>query len=46
MQFTNIAGAATLTAIGIGSLAASAVLWKRAGFDVAGIARVIEALNS
>ena len=43
MQFINIAGAATLTGIGLGSLAAGAVLWRRAGFDLAVLARLLEA---
>lgn len=46
MQFVNIAGAATLTGIGLGSLAAGAVLWRRAGFDLATIARTIAAIGS
>lgn len=46
MHFANIAGAATLTGIGLGSLAASAVLWKRAGFDLASMAAALHALNS
>lgn len=45
MQFANIAGAATLTGIGLGSLAASAVFWKRAGFDLTVLARTLQALS-
>jgi hypothetical protein len=45
MQFANIAGAATLTGIGLGSLAASAVLWRRAGFDLTALARMLQALS-
>lgn len=33
MQYLRIAGAALLTGIGLGSLAASSVLWKQAGID-------------
>lgn len=46
MHFINIAGAATLTGIGLGSLAAGAVLWRRAGFDLAALARLLEALRT
>ena len=46
MQFANIAGAATLTGIGLGSLAASAVLWRRAGVDLTVMARTLQALSS
>jgi hypothetical protein len=35
MQFIKIAGAAVLTGTGLGCLAASAVLWSMAGFDLA-----------
>ena len=35
MQFIKIAGAAALTGTGLGCLAASAVLWNMAGFDIA-----------
>ena len=45
MQFVNIACAAALTGIGLGSLAASAVMWQRAGFDPAVIARAISAVG-
>lgn len=44
MQFANIAGASLLTGIGIGSLAAGAVLWKRAGFDAAMLSRILGAI--
>ena len=46
MQFANIAGAATLTGIGLGGLAASAVMWRRAGFDLAIIARAMTAISA
>lgn len=46
MQFINIAGAATLTGIGLGSLAGGALLWRRAGFDLASLARLLEALRT
>lgn len=46
MQFANIAGAATLTGIGLGSLAASAVMWRRAGFDLNVVAGTLQALSS
>lgn len=46
MQYVNIAGAAALTGLGLGSLAASAVLWRRAGFDLAVIARAITAISA
>lgn len=45
MQFLNILGAATLTGLGLGSLAGSAVLWKRAGVDPKAIANVIQAIG-
>lgn len=45
MQFVNIFGAAALTGLGIGSLAAGAVLWKRAGVDLAVVARYFEAIR-
>lgn len=45
MQFLNIAGAAVLTGVGLGSLAASAVLWRRAGVDLTVIARCMAALS-
>lgn len=45
MQFLNILGAATLTGLGLGSLAGSAVLWKRAGVDPRAIANVIQAIG-
>ena len=44
MQFINIAGAATLTGIGLGSLAGGALLWRRAGFDLAVFGRVFSFL--
>jgi len=46
MQYLNIAGAAALTGLGLGSLAASAVMWRRAGFDLATIARGIAAITN
>ena len=46
MQFLNILGAATLTAVGIGSLAASAVLWSRAGVDLKVIAQCMDAMSA
>lgn len=46
MQFVNIAGAAILTGIGLGSLAASAVMWRRAGFDLALMARAITTISA
>lgn len=46
MQFANIAGAAALTGLGIGSLAASAVLWKRAGFDITVLARTLQSVHA
>lgn len=46
MHFINILGAATLTAVGVGSLAGSAILWKRAGVDPKAIAALIQALPS
>lgn len=45
MQYVNIAGAAALTGIGLGSLAASAVLWRRAGFDLTVLARTLQAMS-
>jgi hypothetical protein len=45
MQYLNIAGAAALSGLGIGSLAASAVMWRRAGFDLAVVARTIAAIS-
>lgn len=35
MQYLRITGAALLTGIGLGSLAASSILWKQAGIDLA-----------
>lgn len=46
MQFVNIAGAATLTAVGLASLAGSAVLWSRAGVDLKVVAQCIDALSA
>jgi hypothetical protein len=46
MQFINILGAATLTGVGVGSLAGSAILWKRAGVDLKAIAAMIQVLPS
>lgn len=46
MQFVNIASAAALTGIGLGAMAASAVMWRRAGFDPAVIARAIAAIGA
>lgn len=43
MQYLRIAGAALLTGVGLGSLAASSVLWRQAGIDIAPI--VSRALN-
>lgn len=45
MQFVNIAGAASLTGIGIGCLAAGAALWQRAGVDIALVARAIRTIS-
>ena len=39
MQFVRIAGAALLTGVGLGSLAASSVLWKQTGIEVGPIIR-------
>ena len=41
MQYLNIAGAAALSGLGLGSLAASAVMWRRAGFNLADVAIVV-----
>ena len=46
MQFINIAGAASLTGAGLGCLAASAVFWRRAGVDLASIARTLQAFSA
>jgi hypothetical protein len=46
MQYLKIAGAAALSGLGLGSLAASAVMWRRAGFDLAVIARGIAAITA
>lgn len=45
MQFLNILGAATLTGVGVGSLAGSAILWKRVGVDPKAIAAFVQALG-
>ena len=45
MQYLNIAGAAALSGLGLGSLAASAVMWRRAGFDLAVVARAMAAIS-
>ena len=37
MQFIRIAGAALLTGVGLGSLAASSVLWKQAEIELGGV---------
>ena len=39
MQFIRIAGAALLTGVGLGSLAASSVLWKQADIELGGVLR-------
>ncbi len=39
MQFIRIAGAALLTGVGFGSLAASSVLWKQADIELGGVLR-------
>ena len=46
MQYVNIAGAATLTGVGLGCLAAGAALWQRAGVDLAVVARTLRALSA
>jgi hypothetical protein len=46
MQYINIAGAATLTGIGLGCLAAGAALWQRAGVDLTLVARTVRALSA
>ena len=46
MQYINIAGAATLTGIGLGCLAAGAALWQRAGVDLGLVARTVRAINA
>lgn len=39
MQFIRIAGAAFLTGVSLGSLAASTVLWKQADIELGGLLR-------
>ncbi|WP_156393555.1 hypothetical protein [Nocardioides sp. Root140] len=46
MQYINIAGAATLTGVGLGCLAAGVTLWQRAGVDLALVARTIRAISA
>ena len=46
MQFVRIAGAALLTGVGLGSLAASAVLWKQSGIELSPILRSLLALRA
>lgn len=46
MQFANIVGAATLTAVGIASLASGAILWSRAGVDLKVVAQCIDAVSN
>ena len=46
MEFMKIAGAATLTGVGHGCLAAGAALWQRAGVDLALVARTVRAISA
>lgn len=46
MEFMKIAGAATLTGVGLGCLAAGAALWQRAGVDLALVARTMRAISA
>lgn len=46
MKFIEIAGAATLTGVGVGCLAAGAALWQRAGVDLALVARTVRAISA
>ena len=45
MEFFDIAGAAILTGVGLGCLAAGAVLWQRAGVDLALVANTMRAIT-